>query len=100
MHLSSPAPRLEISQMALGYLSWGVFAYLMTLGKGNHQARGWFFTGQIVMLAAEVAIVMAPGGEGVLPSWLFPGMAEYEVKSFFSFYLSVTFAGLRAARVA
>lgn len=51
----------------------------MTLGKSNRQARDWVFTGQIVMLAAEVAIVTTPGGDGVLPSWLFPNMAEYEV---------------------
>lgn len=68
-------------QMAVWYLTWGVLAYVMTLGKSNQQARDWVFTGQIVMLAAELAIVTTPGG-GVLPSWLFPKMAEYEVNSY------------------
>lgn len=68
-------------QMAVWYLTWGVLAYVMTLGKSNRQARDWVFTGQIVMLAAEMAIVTTPGG-GVLPSWLFPRMAEYEVSLF------------------
>eukprot|EP00904_Undaria_pinnatifida_P007847 jgi/Undpi1/4192/HiC_scaffold_16.g07559.m1 len=66
-------------EMAIWYMTWGVLAYVMTLGKSNRQARDWVFTGQIVMLAAEVAIITTPGGEGVLPSWLFPKMAEYEV---------------------
>lgn len=65
--------------MAIWYLTWGVLAYVMTLGKGNRQARDWVFTGQIVMLAAEVAIVTTSGGDGVLPSWFLPHMAEYEV---------------------
>lgn len=68
-------------QMAVWYLTWGVLAYVMTLGKSNKQARDWVFTGQIVMLAAELAIVTTPGG-GVLPSWLFPKMAEYEVNEY------------------
>lgn len=67
-----------MAKMAIWYLTWGVLAYVMTLGKSNRQARDWVFTGQIVMLAAEVAIVTTPGG--VLPSWLFPHMAEYEVR--------------------
>lgn len=66
--------------MAIWYITWGVLAYVMTLGKANRQARDWVFTGQIVMLAVEVAIVTTPGGDGVLPSWLFPNMAEYEVR--------------------
>ncbi|CAM9862300.1 unnamed protein product [Ectocarpus sp. 6 AP-2014] len=66
-------------EMAIWYITWGVLAYVMTLGKANRQARDWVFTGQIVMLAVEVAIVTTPGGDGVLPSWLFPHMAEYEV---------------------
>ena len=66
--------------MAVWYLTWGVLAYVMTLGKSNRQARDWVFTGQIVMLAAEVAIVTTPGVGGVLPSWLLPGMAEHEVR--------------------
>lgn len=70
-------------QMAVWYLTWGVLAYVMTLGKSSQQARDWVFTGQIVMLAAEMAIVTTPGGGGVLPSWLFPRMAEYEVSFFF-----------------
>lgn len=65
--------------MAVWYLTWGVLAYVMTLGKSSQQARDWVFTGQIVMLAAELAIVTTPGSDGVLPSWLFPRMAEYEV---------------------
>ncbi|CAM9746289.1 unnamed protein product [Pylaiella littoralis] len=66
-------------EMAIWYITWGVLAYVMTLGKSNRQARDWVFTGQIVMLAVEVAIVTTPGGDGVLPSWCFPHMAEYEV---------------------
>lgn len=75
--------------MAVWYLTWGVLAYVMTLGKSNGQARDWVFTGQIVMLAVEVAIVTTPGGGGVLPSWLFPKMAEYEVGNSFHFVFVV-----------
>lgn len=67
--------------MAIWYVTWGVLAYVMTLGKSNRQSRDWVFTGQIVMLAVEVAIVTTPGGDGVLPAWFFPHMAEYEVSS-------------------
>lgn len=73
-------PPLHTAQMAIWYITWGVLAYVMTLGKANRQARDWVFTGQIVMLAVEVAIVTTPGGDGVLPSWLFSHMAEYEVR--------------------
>lgn len=66
-------------QMAMWYIIWGVLAYVMTLGKSNRKARDWVFTGQIMILAVEVAIVTTTGEGGVLPSWLFPGMAEYEV---------------------
>ena len=76
-------PRINTSlaheQMAIWYMTWGVLAYVMTLGKSNRQSRDWVFTGQIVMLAMEVSIITTPGGEGVLPSWFFPKMAEYEV---------------------
>ena len=66
-------------QMAMWYVIWGVLAYVMTLGKSNRKARDWVFTGQIMMLAVEVVIVTTTEEGGLLPSWLFPGMAEYEV---------------------
>lgn len=84
LHLCNSLPHFpcfgDHEQMAVWYLTWGVLAYVMTLGKSSRQARDWVFTGQIVMLAAEMAIVTTPGGGGVLPSWLFPRMAEYEVR--------------------
>lgn len=61
---------------------------MMTLGKSNRKARDWVFTGQIMMLAVEVVIVTSTEEGGLLPSWLFPGMAEYEVCDIASQFLS------------
>ena len=36
------------------YLTWGMLAYILTLGKSSSNSRNWIYTGQIVMLVAEV----------------------------------------------
>ncbi|CAM9863191.1 unnamed protein product [Phaeothamnion confervicola] len=65
-------------EMLVFYVSWGVLAYLLTLGKGAATARSWIFTGLILMLIIEVAMVL--NGEGsALPAWLFPWWTEHEV---------------------
>ena len=35
-------------EIAVYYATWGVLAYILTLGKSSSGARSWVFTGQIV----------------------------------------------------
>lgn len=57
--------RYEETQMlleiAIFYATWGMLAYVLTLGKASSNARSWIFTGQIVMLIAEVSILLQVG---------------------------------------
>mmetsp|Transcript_24033 Transcript_24033/g.70481 ORF Transcript_24033/g.70481 Transcript_24033/m.70481 type:complete len:326 (-) Transcript_24033:369-1346(-) len=64
---------LEIS---IFYLTWGMLAYMLTLGKSSRHAREWVFTGQIVMLVVEVSLMLQ---EVKLPDWLFPTMTENDM---------------------
>lgn len=64
-------------EMGVYYLTWGVMAYVLTLGKRSGDARNWVFTGLIVMLVVEVAVMMTQGNP--LPDSIFPQTTEYEV---------------------
>lgn len=72
--------RFEESQffMELGifYITWGMMAYVLTLGKKSGDARQWTFTGLIIMLVLEISIMTAQTNP--LPSALFPTWTEYE----------------------
>ena len=59
------------------YLTWGVMAYVLTLGKRSGDARQWVFTGLIVMLVVEMGVMMTQGSP--LPASIFPQTTEYEL---------------------
>jgi len=64
-------------EVAIFYVSWGVMAFLLTLGKKSGQARDWTFTGMIVMLVLEVVVMTSQTNP--IPSWLFPTLTEYDL---------------------
>jgi hypothetical protein len=59
------------------YLTYGMLAYVLTLGKKSGDARNWIFTGLIVMLVSEVVVMTSQ--KNPLPEWLFPTLTENEV---------------------
>ena len=69
-------------EIAVYYATWGMLAYVLTLGKSSSVARNWIFTGQIVMLISEVSLMLTQGdgaSSGPLPDWLFPAATEHEL---------------------
>ncbi len=72
--------RFDESQffMELGvfYVTWGMLAYVLTLGKKSGDARQWIFTGLIVMLVVEITVMTSQTNP--LPSSLFPTWTEHE----------------------
>jgi len=64
---------LEISVF---YLTWGMLAYVLTLSKSSVNSRNWIYTGQIVMLVAEVSLLLQ---EVKLPEWFLPRVTEHEI---------------------
>lgn len=63
-------------EIAVFYLTWGMLAYILTLGKSSTSARDWIFTGQIVMLVVEVSLLLQ---EVKLPEWFLPTVTEHEI---------------------
>lgn len=63
-------------ELGVFYLTWGMMAFVLTLGKKSGDARQWIFTGLIVMLVAEIAVMTATGNP--LPVSVFPQSTEYE----------------------
>ena len=59
------------------YMTYGMLAYILTLGKKSGEARNWIFTGLIVMLVIEVVVMTSQ--KNPLPEWLFPTLTENEV---------------------
>jgi hypothetical protein len=45
-------------EIAVFYATWGMLAFMLTLGKASTNARSWIYTGQIVMLIAEVSLML------------------------------------------
>lgn len=69
-------------EIAVYYATWGMLAYVLTLGKSSSVARNWIFTGQIVMLISEVSLMLTQGdgaSSGPLPDWLLPSATEHEL---------------------
>lgn len=64
-------------EAAIYYVSYGMIAFMLTLGKKSGDARNWIFTGLIAMLVCEIAIMTSQGNP--LPEKLFPRMTEAEV---------------------
>jgi DnaJ domain len=63
-------------EAAIFYVTWGLMAFLLTLGKKSGDARNWTLTGLIVMMVLEVTIMTSHGNP--LPVWLFPTWTEHE----------------------
>jgi len=63
-------------ELGIFYLTWGMMAYVLTLGKKSGDARQWTFTGLIIMLVLEISIMTSQTNP--LPSSLFPTWTEYE----------------------
>ena len=63
--------------VAIYYVSYGMMAFLLTIGKKSGEARNWTFTGLLAMLVIEVAIMTSTTNP--IPTWLFPQLTEHEV---------------------
>lgn len=63
-------------ELAIFYVSYGMVAFMLTLGKRNAEARNWTFTGLLCMMVLEVAIMTSQTNP--IPEWLFPTMTEYD----------------------
>ncbi|KAL7538833.1 hypothetical protein ACHAWF_006219 [Thalassiosira exigua] len=63
-------------ELGVFYVTWGIMAYVLTLGKRSGLARQWTFTGLIVMLVLEISVMTSRGNP--FPSWFFPQNTEYE----------------------
>lgn len=64
-------------ELAVFYVTWGMMAFMLTLGKKNGDARNWTFTGMVVMLVIEVTMMTSQSNP--IPTWLFPTLTEHEV---------------------
>lgn len=63
-------------ELGVFYVTWGIMAFVLTLGKRSGLARQWTFTGLIVMLVVEISIMTSRGNP--FPSWFLPQNTEYE----------------------
>jgi hypothetical protein len=63
-------------ELGVFYVTWGIMAYVLTLGSRSGLARQWTFTGLIVMLVIEISIMTSRGNP--FPSWLLPQNTEHE----------------------
>jgi len=64
-------------ELAVFYVTWGMMAFMLTLGKKNGEARNWTFTGMVVMLVIEVTMMTSTTNP--IPTWIFPNLTEHEV---------------------
>jgi hypothetical protein len=64
-------------EVAIFYVSYGMLAFMLTMGKKSGEARNWTFSALLAMLVLEVAIMTSQSNP--LPAWLFPQFTEYEV---------------------
>jgi len=62
-------------ELGVFYVTWGVMAYLLTMGKKSGDARQWTFTALICMVVMEITLMTS---ENVLPKQFFPQTTEYE----------------------
>lgn len=66
-------------EVGIFYVTWGMMAFMLTMGKKSGEARNWTFTGLVVMLVAEVVLMSSTQNSSSLPTWLFPQMTEFDV---------------------
>jgi curved DNA-binding protein CbpA len=64
-------------ETAIFYVSYGMMAFMLTLGKKSGEARNWIFTGLLAMLVVEVVIMTSQ--KNPLPASVFPQMTEHDV---------------------
>jgi hypothetical protein len=64
-------------EVGIFYVTWGMMAFMLTLGKKSGEARNWTFTGLVVMLVIEISLMTSQTNP--IPTWLFPRSTEYEV---------------------
>jgi len=65
-----------LMEVAIFYVTWGLMAFMLTLGKKSGEARNWTFTGMVAMLVVEIALMTSPNP---LPVWFLPQTTEYEI---------------------
>lgn len=77
-------------ETAVYYISYGMMAFMLTLGKSNGNARNWIFTGLIAMLVVEVVVMTSQNNP--FPVWIMPRTTEYDflwlLKSLFPAFLN------------
>lgn len=66
-----------LMEAGIFYVSWGVMAFLLTMGKKSGSARDWTLTGLIVMLVVEVMVMTSLTNP--LPSSIFPTLTEADL---------------------
>lgn len=64
-------------ELGVFYLTWGMMAFMLTLGKKSGEARNWTFTGLLCMLVVEVALMTSQTNP--IPTWLAPQLTEFEI---------------------
>jgi curved DNA-binding protein CbpA len=64
-------------EVAIYYVSYGMMAFMLTLGKKSGDARNWTFTGLLCMLIIEVVVMTSQGNP--LPAWFLPQFTEFEL---------------------
>mmetsp|Transcript_48939 Transcript_48939/g.73039 ORF Transcript_48939/g.73039 Transcript_48939/m.73039 type:complete len:351 (-) Transcript_48939:217-1269(-) len=64
-------------ETAVFYVTWGMLAFLLTMGKRAGDARNWTFTGLVAMLVVEVALISSHSNP--VPTWLAPTITEFEI---------------------
>ncbi|KAL7578595.1 hypothetical protein ACA910_009747 [Epithemia clementina (nom. ined.)] len=79
-----------LMETAIYYISYGMMAFMLTLGRASGDARNWIFTGLIAMLVVEVVLITSRGNP--LPPWFLPQATEYDflwlLKSLFPAFLN------------
>ena len=79
-----------LMEVAIYYISYGMMAFMLTLGKSSGDARNWIFTGLIAMLVVEVVVMTSQTNP--FPTWLMPTTTEYDfmwlLKSLFPAFLN------------
>mmetsp|Transcript_807 Transcript_807/g.1074 ORF Transcript_807/g.1074 Transcript_807/m.1074 type:complete len:356 (+) Transcript_807:189-1256(+) len=79
-----------LMEVAIYYISYGMMAFMLTLGKSSGDARNWIFTGLIAMLVVEVVVMTSE--KNPFPTWLMPTTTEYDfiwlLKSLFPAFLN------------
>lgn len=64
-------------EVGVFYVSYGILAFLLTMGKRSGEARNWTYSGLLAMLVIEVIIMTSQ--KNPLPAWLFPQLTEHEI---------------------